>query len=54
VCSSDLYGRALQTTALQAWGKDKNVEAGQAAFKHRARMNGLATAAEWTPQLETA
>jgi len=48
------YGRALQTTALQAWGKDKNVEAGQAAFKHRARMNGLATAAEWTPQLETA
>jgi fructose-bisphosphate aldolase class I len=48
------YGRALQAAPLKAWGKDKDVAAGQAAFVHRARMNGLATRAEWTPQLETA
>ncbi len=47
------YGRALQASPLQAWGKDKNVAAAQDAFRHRARMNGLATTAEWTPQLET-
>jgi fructose-bisphosphate aldolase class I len=46
------YGRALQAAPLKAWGKAKNVKAGQAAFLHRARMNGLATRAEWTPQLE--
>ena len=44
----------IQVFAVKAWGKDKSVEAGQAAFLHRARMNGLATRAEWTPQLETA
>ena len=48
------YGRALQASPLQAWGKEKNVAAGQEAFRHRSRMNGLATTAEWTPQLETA
>ena len=48
------YGRALQAPALQAWGREKNVEAGQTAFRHRARMNGLASTAEWTPQLENA
>ncbi len=46
------YGRALQAAPLKAWGAEKNVAAGQAAFRHRARMNGLATTAEWTPQLE--
>jgi fructose-bisphosphate aldolase class I len=46
------YGRALQAAPLKAWGKAKNVKAGQASFLHRARMNGLATRAEWTPQLE--
>ena len=34
------YGRALQASALAAWrGDPANVEAAQAAFLHRARMN---------------
>ena len=37
------YGRALQHAALTAWkGEDANAGAGQKAFLHRARMNGLA------------
>lgn len=48
------YGRALQAAPLKAWGVEKNVEAGMKAFRHRANMNGLATTAEWTPQLEKA
>lgn len=42
------YGRALQAAALQAWGgKPENVAAGQRAFTHRARMNGLAATGGW-------
>jgi fructose-bisphosphate aldolase class I len=49
------YGRALQASALQAWGGDEaNAEAAQAAFLHRARMNSLAAAGEWTAELEQA
>ena len=49
------YGRALQASALKAWGGDPaNVEAGQAAFRHRARMNRLAAAGEWSADLEQA
>jgi len=49
------YGRALQASALQAWGGDPaNVEAGQAAFLHRARMNALAVAGEWSAGVEEA
>ncbi|MCA1243723.1 fructose-bisphosphate aldolase class I [Stappia stellulata] len=49
------YGRALQQSALKAWGgKPENVAAGQAAFAHRARMNGLAAKGEWSKDLETA
>ncbi len=49
------YGRALQQAALKAWdGKAENVPAGQAAFAHRARMNGLAATGSWTQALETA
>lgn len=49
------YGRALQAAALKAWGgKPENVPAAQAAFRHRARMNGLAATGEWTTQLEEA
>ena len=49
------YGRALQASALQAWSGDPaNVEAGQAAFLHRARMNALATAGDWSADLEQA
>ncbi|HSZ74216.1 MAG TPA: class I fructose-bisphosphate aldolase [Rhizomicrobium sp.] len=47
------YGRALQAAPQKAWsGKAENVGAAQAAFAHRARMNGLATIGKWTPELE--
>ncbi len=47
------YGRALQQSALQAWGGDSaNVEAAQEAFVHRARMNALAAAGDWNAELE--
>lgn len=47
------YGRALQDSALHAWGgSSKNVEAGQKAFLHRARMNSLASKGEWKEELE--
>jgi fructose-bisphosphate aldolase class I len=47
------YGRALQQSALQAWGGDPaNVEAAQAAFLHRARMNSLAAAGRWSAEAE--
>ena len=43
------YGRALQAAALKAWGgKPENVAAGQRAFAHRARMNGLAARGTWS------
>ena len=47
------YGRALQAAPQKAWsGKAENVAAAQAAFSHRAKMNGLATAGEWSPSME--
>ncbi len=47
------YGRALQASALQAWGGDAaNTDAAQAVFVHRARMNALAAAGEWSADLE--
>ena len=47
------YGRALQAAPLQAWaGKAENVAAAQAAFNHRARMNGLAALGEWDAAME--
>lgn len=49
------YGRALQQAALKAWGgKAENVEAAQAAFAHRARMNAAAATGDWKPDLEDA
>jgi fructose-bisphosphate aldolase class I len=49
------YGRALQASALQAWGGEPdNVEAGQEAFLHRARMNALAVAGDWSADVEQA
>jgi fructose-bisphosphate aldolase class I len=49
------YGRALQHAALQAWkGDDSNIAAGQGAYLHRARMNGLAAAGAWTADAEKA
>jgi len=46
------YGRALQAAPLKAWN-GSNVEAGQKAFNHRARMNGLAALGEWNEGLES-
>src|SRR4051794_10326884 len=47
------YGRALQAAPQKAWsGKAENVAAGQNAFSHRARMNGLASRGEWHSSLE--
>jgi fructose-bisphosphate aldolase, class I len=49
------YGRALQAPSLKAWNcDDANIAAGQAAFLHRARMNGLARSGEYTPDAEKA
>ncbi len=47
------YGRALQHAPQVAWsGKVEKVSAAQAAFSHRAEMNGLATLGEWTADIE--
>lgn len=47
------YGRALQAAPLKAWGGDvANVPAAQAAFAHRAKMNGLAALGQWEASLE--
>ena len=49
------YGRALQAAVLKAWkGDPSNVGAAQAAFLHRAKMNGEARYGRWTPDLERA
>jgi fructose-bisphosphate aldolase class I len=49
------YGRALQESAIKAWGgKPQNVAAGQQAFLKRARLNGLATLGQYEPRLEAA
>ncbi len=47
------YGRALQDTALKAWGGAAgNFGAGQKEFAKRAKLNGLATTGRYTPDLE--
>ncbi len=47
------YGRALQAPALAAWaGKDENVEAGQRAYYHRAKMNSAARTGMYSPEME--
>jgi fructose-bisphosphate aldolase class I len=49
------YGRALQAAPQKAWsGRAENVAAAQAAFAHRARMNGLASKGQWKVELEKA
>jgi len=49
------YGRALQAAALDAWkGEASNFEAGQAAFAHRAKMNGLARSGGYDGSMENA
>ena len=47
------YGRALQDSALKAWGgKADKFEAGQREFMRRARLNGLAAKGAYTPDME--
>jgi fructose-bisphosphate aldolase class I len=47
------YGRALQAAPQKAWaGKAANVTAAQAAFTHRAKMNGLAALGRWSSDQE--
>ena len=47
------YGRALQAPPLKAWrGEEENVAAAQAAYLHRAKCNGAAARAEYSPELE--
>ena len=47
------YGRALQASALQAWGgADQKIEAAQRALYHRARVNGAARYGTYTSELE--
>ena len=47
------YGRALQAPSLKAWkGESSNVEAGQRALYHRARLNGAARSGSYTEAME--
>jgi fructose-bisphosphate aldolase class I len=47
------YGRALQAPSIKAWGgKSENVEAGQRAFYHRAKMNSAAQTGTYAPDME--
>jgi fructose-bisphosphate aldolase class I len=47
------YSRALQAAPQKAWsGKAENIPAAQAAFTHRAAMNGLAAMGKWSPELD--
>lgn len=49
------YGRALQETALAAWGgRSADFKAGQAEFVHRARLNALATGGRYSADMERA
>ncbi len=49
------HRRALQAAALKAWGgKAETVAAGQRAFTHRAKMNGVATLGKWDEKQEKA
>jgi fructose-bisphosphate aldolase, class I len=49
------YGRALQAAALKEWGgSDGNIAAGQKAYLHRAKMNGLAQTGDWSESAERA
>jgi fructose-bisphosphate aldolase class I len=45
------YGRALQAAALSAWAGE-NLEAGQRAFYHRAKMNSAARSGLYAPEME--
>ena len=47
------YGRALQSPSLKAWGgRPEDVEAGQRAYYHRAKMNSAARTGVYAPAME--
>ena len=47
------YGRALQQSALQHWGKNQeDITNTQKIFNHRAKMNSLSTSGRWTENSE--
>jgi len=47
------YGRALQDTALRAWGGSAaNFAAGQKEYAKRAKLNGLAATGRYTAEME--
>jgi fructose-bisphosphate aldolase class I len=47
------YGRALQAPSLNAWkGDSANVEAGQKALYHRAKLNGAARTGSYSDSME--
>ena len=47
------YGRALQAPSISAWaGQAGNVEAGQKALYHRAKLNGAARSGAYTSDME--
>ena len=49
------YARALQDPAMRAWaGRKDNVPAAQGAFYRRLKMNALARAGKWSPDIEKA
>ena len=49
------YARALQDPVMRTWaGRKDNVPAAQRAFHHRLRMNSLARAGKWRPEMERA
>jgi fructose-bisphosphate aldolase, class I len=49
------YGRALQDTALRAWGgSDAGFQGGQKQLYVRAKLNGQAAAGTYKPSMETA
>ncbi len=48
------YGRALQDTALKAWGGSAaNFAAAQKEFARRAQLNGAATTGRYAPEMES-
>ncbi len=49
------YGRALQAAPQKAWsGRSENLDAGKAAFAHRALMNSQASLGKWKAENEKA
>ena len=47
------YARAIQRPAMAIWrSQSDNLPAAQAALKHRASMNALASIGAWSPELE--